>query len=128
MSPWLVVLIIAAVVLVGLGLQVSAHQIQRFPVDNRAPGSLVDTRRSRSFTMRPSELEQLHSIVAESLSSEAVADAKLYPMLAQLEADAPGRTGTEERAASAGGRRRSRARGLTRRLVQLEHRWGVTDS
>lgn len=124
MSPLLVALVVASIALIGLGMQVSARQIQRFPVDNRNPGPLIDSTTDRRFVVRPAELEQLHSVVEESLASEAVAASKLRPLLRRLDAEAPlKRTKTGDQK-SAG--RRSRTRLLEQELADLEQRWGLT--
>lgn len=123
MSPILVVFVVAALGLVTFGIQVSARQIQRFPVDGRSPGSLIEASRNRRFVVRPSELEQLRSIVAESLSSEAVAASKLRPLLARLDAEAPNPRQAETAPGSS--RRRSRIRLLEQELTELERRWDL---
>lgn len=123
MSPVLVVLVVAAVGLVAFGIQVSARQIQHVPVDSRSPGSLIETSRSHRFTVRPSELEHLRSLVTESLASEAVAVAKLRPLLARLEAEAP--NPRRPVAALESARRRPQMHWLEQELAELEQQWDL---
>ncbi|MDH3680188.1 MAG: hypothetical protein OEV40_09610 [Acidimicrobiia bacterium] len=124
-SGVLVVTIVAAVLFVAFGVQVTTRQLQRFPVDSRRPGLLVDVTKRTSFVVRPAELEQLTAIVAESLSSEAVARAKLWPLLAQLERDAPHSAARGRHAGPTQTRRRGRSRQLDQRLADLEEAWGL---
>lgn len=128
-SGWLTLTIVVAVVVVAFGVQVAARQLQRFPVDTRFPGALVDISRKTSWVVRPVELEHLNSIVTESLSSEAVARSKLQPLLDELGEAAPRRL-SKSRAAEARrlAGRRARSRRLEERLDELEHAWGLTDS
>ncbi len=126
MTVLIVLTSLGAVALLVLGLQVLSRQLQRFPLDHRNPGPLVETSRRRAFVHRPADLDRLHAVVAEARSSPAVAAAKLEPILAELEATAPG----DRRPASAtdGTRRpRRRADPLAGRLAELERRWGVDD-
>lgn len=136
MSPVLVLAIVVAVVLIAVGLQVTSRQLQRFGVDSRQPGPLIDTTRRDRWVVRPLELDQLNLVVAESLSSQAVARSKLEPILDRLEAAAPP-SPTVDRPTAAGAvvdggaggrlqtRRRSRSRRLDDRLARLELAWGL---
>lgn len=124
-SGLLVVAIVAAALFVAVGVQVSARQLQRFPVDSKMPGLLVDVSKRTSFVVRPAELEQLNAVVAESLSSEAVARSKLWPLLAELERDAPRPLTTTVGAAPTRARRHGRSRQLDQRLAELEEAWGL---
>ncbi|MCP4222366.1 MAG: hypothetical protein GY773_03390 [Actinomycetia bacterium] len=126
MSPLLVVLIVVAAILIMVGIQVSATQIQRFPVDNRNPGPVINTTRQNTFVVRPAELEHLHSIVAESLSSEAIARVKLRPLLDELDRMAPGPNQSGPPRTGYG--RRGRPRALEHDLDQLEARWDTPSS
>ncbi len=126
MSQLIVVLIVVAAVLVMVGIQVSATQIQRFPVDNRNPGPVINTTRQNAFVVSPAELEHLHSIVAESLSSETVARAKLRPLLDQPNRVAPG--SNQSGPPPGGYGRRGRQRALEHDLDQLEARWDTPSS
>ncbi len=124
MSSFLIVLIVLAAVLVVVGIQVSASQIQRFPVDNRNPGPIISTKRHDAFVVRPTELEYFHAIVAESMSSEAVARTKLRPLLDELNRAAPG--SNQSAPAPKGFGRRGRQRALEHELDQLEARWDAS--
>lgn len=126
MNGWLVLLVVGAAVLVVVGVQITARQIQQFPVDVRNPGSLFETSRARRFTRRPAELSQLYSIVTESLSSDAVAGSKLRPLLDDLRTHAPNDT-MAAKAAPPTRRRRSRGLWLEGELADLEARWGIVD-
>ena len=127
-STFLVITIVAAVVFVAFGVQVTARQLQRFPVDSRRPGALVDVSRESTWVVRPVELEQMNAVVTESLSSEAVARSKLWPLLDELGDDAPASIGFPTAAASRTGARRARSRRLDERLDDLERAWGLLDS
>jgi hypothetical protein len=122
-SPILVGLVVVALVGVMVGVQVSANQLQRFPVDTRNAGSLLDVTRHSAFTVRPAELDKLTAIVEESLASGTVARAKLGPLLDELGRLAPD---TQGRPAPPPGRgRRARTRWLDEELTALERRWGT---
>lgn len=125
----LVLSIVAAVVFVAFAVQATARQLQRHPVDSRRAGALIDTTRRTSWVVRPVELEQLNSIVAESMSSEAVARSKLWPLMDEIEQAAPSRPIATAAAERAGGRqlggKRSRGRRLDDRLTELEAAWGL---
>jgi len=123
MSSTLILLVVASVVIIVVGIQVSARQIQQFPVDGRGAGTLLATSRERTFTLQPIELERLQAVVSESLSSETVARAKLWPLLDELERSAPSATTTSLPKQGQG--RRSRTKHLEARLAALEARWGL---
>ena len=127
-STLFVLTIVAAVVFVAFGVQVSARQLQRFPVDSRRPGALIDVSRESTWVVRPVELEQANSIVTESLLSEAVARSKLWPLLDELGHDAPASIRSSTAAAgSLTSARRARTRRLDERLDDLERAWGLQD-
>ena len=127
-STMLVITLVAAVVFVAFGIQVTARQIQRFPFDTRRPGALIDISRESTWVVNPVELEQLNSIVTESFSSEAVARTKLWPLLDELAHDAPlSIRPTTGSAGSRTGARRARSRQLDERLDELERAWGLSD-
>lgn len=125
-SGLLVAAIVVAALFVAFAVQVTARQLQRYPVDSRPPGLLIDVTRRTSFVVRPAELDQLHAIVSESLASDAVARTRLWPLLAELERDAPRPVGpVPGEAGSPAGRRRGRSRQLEQRLWELERAWGL---
>ncbi len=125
-SAWLTVTIVVAAIAIAFAVQVSARQLQRFPVDSRFPGALVDITRRTSWVVRPVELEHLNSVVTESLSSEAVARSKLQPMLDELADAAPRRLSKAKPGeASRLAGRRARSRRLEERLDDLERAWGI---
>ena len=124
----LVIAIVAAVLFVALAVQVTARNLQRYPVDARSAGSLVDTSAETSMVVRPVEFEQLAAVVAESLSSEAVARSKLWPLLDELERAAPpSRYRRQGSPPEPTGRRRDRRRILEDRIAALESAWGIDD-
>jgi hypothetical protein len=124
----LVAAIVAALLFLAVAVQITARQLQRYPLDSRRPGPLIDTSRETTWVVRPVELEQLNSIVAESLSSEAVARAKLVPMLDELERATPaGRDSSTIPATSDTGKRRSRTRLFEDRIGALESKWEIDD-
>ena len=111
-----------AVTILVAGLQITAGQLQRFGLDNRSPGPIIESRRTRRFVVSPPELDQLRAEVEESLASEAVAQAKLRPVLSRLRAGAP----NQDPAVSDQPRSTKRSRlWLEGELVDLERRWGI---
>ncbi|MGI9615263.1 MAG: hypothetical protein ACR2QO_20295 [Acidimicrobiales bacterium] len=123
----LVLPIVLAVVFAAVAVQVTARHLQRYPVDTRRNGSLLETTRETSWVVRPAELDQLTAIVSESLSSEAVARSKLHPLLDELERSAPHRGSTSRASAANRSNRRNRARYIDDRLADLESAWGIDD-
>lgn len=123
----LVLAIVLAVVFAAVAVQVTARHLQRYPVDTRRNGSLLETTRETSWVVRPAELDQLTAIVSESLSSEAVARSKLRPLLDELERSAPRRSSSSDAAPASRSNRRSRARFIEDRVTDLESAWGIDD-
>ena len=121
MTATLVLAVVGALLVIAVGLQVTANQIQKFPVDTRNAGTLVDTIRRNALAVRPAEFDRLTSIVEESLSSEAVARSKLVPLIEELKRQAPTPASTVSGPTRRG--RRSRARWLADELSELEERW-----
>jgi hypothetical protein len=125
---WLVLAIVGAVLFVAFAVQVTARQLQRYPVDHRRAGPLVEISKETTWVVRPVEAEQLNSIVSESLSSDAVARSKLWPMLDELERSAPAGRGEHAGSTPTGsGRRRGRLQFLNDRIAALESAWGIDD-
>ena len=111
-----------AVATLVAGLQITAGQLQRFGLDNRSPGPIIESRRTRRFVVSPPELDQLRAEVEESLASEAVAEIKLRPVLSRLRASAPNQdSAMSDRPQST----KQTGLWLERELMDLERRWGV---
>ncbi len=127
MTGGFVVAIVVAVLLVAVAVQVTARHLQRFPLDQRRSGSLFETTRETVWVLRPAELEQLVSIVGESLTSEAVGRSKLHPLLDELERAAPKGASSVAAASTTRRDRRNRGRAIEERLAALEKAWGIDD-
>lgn len=123
MSPLMVGLVIAAIVVIVVGVQLTARQMQHYPVNSRGAGSLIDTTRERTLRVTPVELETMRSVVTESLSSQAVAASKLEPLLDELLDNAPGTSNADAAERRTG--RRARSRQLDVVLTSLEEAWRV---
>ncbi|MEM8922955.1 MAG: hypothetical protein AAGD35_05590 [Actinomycetota bacterium] len=134
MTVVIVVLLVGAALLLALGVQVVSSDLQRFGVDTRPPGPIVESTRTGRFVARPAELDTIRSIVEESLVSPTVTEAKLGPLLQRLDENAPRRRSpdagsdieSEHRPRSMRPMRgRGRAATLRAALDDLEHRWGL---
>ncbi|MGF1599653.1 MAG: hypothetical protein ACFCVK_22525 [Acidimicrobiales bacterium] len=125
MTPIEILAVVAALVVVAVGIQVAARQLQETTVDGRSAGGLVERSTTRSATALPAELAELRSIVAESVVSDAVARTKLRPLLAALGPASPAQP--VERLAEAGwaGGRRTRIGRIDAEVTALERAWGL---
>ena len=123
MSGLIIAGIVAAVILVALALQVLARQIQRLPLDQRRADPLIDISSVASGTMRPAELHQLTTIVANATLSDASYHSELVPLLDQLDRD---RTGPGSPGGPSGrrpGGRGRRSERIDAAITELEAAW-----
>lgn len=132
MSALVVIGLVVGFVAVVAAVQAAARQLQLFPVNPGSVGSLIGTDRQRTFTTTAFELEELRAIVSDSLASQGVANAKLWPLIAEMKAAAPAPkdASTSLRSASKGvriGEKRHRADRLETALSELEAAWGITE-
>lgn len=84
MSGGLVVLVLAAVAFAGFGMYVLSLHLDRFPLDQRRPDSLVSSRWRRTQEMPSPELRRLRAVIANAASGERSARAELERVLASL--------------------------------------------
>jgi len=118
-SGAVVVGLVVAVAFVAYALQVLSRQLQRFPLDMRRADALIDISTRLTGSVRPAELHQLQTVVANAILSDAAYRAELQPILDQLGATGP---------AAGAGRVRGRSRRSERieqTIADLEDRWGI---
>lgn len=137
MTAVVVVGIVAAVALVALSLQVLARQLRSLPLDQRRADPLIDVSSRATGSMRPAELHQLTTIVANAVLSDASNRTELQPILDGLEDGAPPRPSTSgsatgrsdqperESARRRPGGRSRRSDRIDQAIAALERRWGV---
>ncbi len=113
MSPVVGIGVVIAVMVLALALQLLARQLRDLPLDQRRADPLIDVSSRATGSMRPAELHQLTTIVANATLSDASYRNELRPILDQL---ASGTTGGGH--GSASGRRRPGGR--SRRSDRIE--------
>lgn len=114
MSPAVGLGVVIAVTLLALALQLLSRQLRDLPLDQRRADPLIDVSSRATGSMRPAELHQLTTIVANATLSDASYRNELRPILDQL---ASGTTGTGSRSEAT----RRRPGGRTRRSDRIEH-------
>lgn len=120
MSPVVGIGVVIAVMVLALALQLLARQLRDLPLDQRRADPLIDVSSRATGSMRPAELHQLTTIVANATLSDASFRNELRPMLDQL---ASGTTGDRASSASAGrrpGGRNRRSDRIEQEIAQLE--------
>ncbi len=127
MSALVIAGITAAVVAVALALQVLARVIQGLPLDQRRADPLIDVSARAEGSMRPAELHQLTTIVANSVLSDASYRNELEPLLDELGASAKGPVRNRDRLRGVPGGRSRRSDRLVEAIADLEARWGLGD-
>lgn len=125
-------LVLLALVVTAVGLQVVSRIVQRYSLDARRPDPLIEVTGTKRYAARPPELERLTGIVADSLSSERIAQSHLGPLLESLEADAPRSSRSPspggDRSADGSSRQLRKRYQLDQRLDELEAAWGIVDT
>lgn len=128
MSGELSIFVVIAIVVVAIGLQIIARQLQRYPAYSSRADPLIEVTRSKSVNARPAELHQLVGVIAKSLLSDASERAELQPILDELHNTGPGSpastgdSNTRRRGLKSRGKR---ARRIEEAIAELESDWGL---
>jgi len=120
MSPVVGIGVVLAVMVLALALQLLARQLRELPLDQRRADPLIDVSSRAIGSMRPAELHQLTTIVANATLSDASYRNELRPILDQLASDT---IGGEDGSASGGrrpGRRNRRSDRIDQAIADLE--------
>lgn len=116
--------LVAAVAALALALQLLARQLRGLPLDQRRADPLIDVSSRSTGSMRPAELHQLTTIVANATLSDASYRNELRPILDGLAADlgAQGQGGGRATARRRPGGRNRRSDRIEQEIADLESR------
>lgn len=121
MSAPIIVLILAAMGLVGFGAQILSLHLHRVPVDNRRLQRLAFSRLTKQETAHSAELRRLVTVVSNSVVNDKSAQIELQQVFEQLGATtSPFGDSTASRKD-----RQRRSDRIEKTISDLEKRWNI---